>query len=263
MPKGTPRLKRLNILITDWKATLGVGWVAWLAKTLDAAVWIKAYDGDRWLNLGKPFANIAYELQQKGVDVGAWGYHYGRLGEENRLLECYFYHGDLPGYVGPLAGLLIDAEAEFERPGGMANAIRQVNRIKKSPIDVPIYYTSFAFPELHPSFPYAVFNELSGGHVPQVYYNHTGWSEPAVAVLQCVNQHYNRGLLVAGVMLPIYDAGPESGWRPTPDDFHQATLAATMFNVPSVWTWTWEQHWWRDWAALWHYRLLMEPLNAQ
>jgi hypothetical protein len=256
-------MKHLNILITDWKATLGVGWVTWLAKTLDAAVWIKAYDGARWLNLGKPFANIAHELQQKGVDVGAWGYHYGSFDEEKRLLECYFYRGDLQGYEGPRAGLLIDAEAEFERLGGEVNARWQVKLINGARIPVPIYYTSFAFPELHPSFPYGVFNDLSGGHVPQVYYNHRGWPEPAPAVLQCVNQHYSRGLQVAGVMLPIYDAGPESGWRPAPDAFHQATLAATMFNVPSVWTWTWEQHTWRDWTALWHYARLVAGLKAQ
>lgn len=256
-------MKRLNILITNWRAVWNLGWVAWVAKTLDAAVWIKAYDGTRWLDLGQPFAVIAHELQQKGVDVGAWGYHYGHPDEAKLLLECYTYRHGLRGYEGPRAGLLIDAESEFERPGGRDRAKIQVDRINEANLPVPVYYTSFAFPELHPGFPYGVFNELSGGHVPQVYYNHTGWPEPALAVLQCVNQHYNRGLLVAGVMLPIYDAGSEQGWRPTPAHMHQATLAARMWNVPSVWTWTWEQHRWEDWVALWHYSLLARGITQQ
>jgi len=256
-------MKRLNVLITNWRAVNDVGAVAWFANALGAAVWIKAYDGARWLDLGEPFCVIAHKLQQYGVDVGAWGYHYGGLGEENLLLECYFYRGDLEGYEGPRAGLLIDAEIEFERSGGLANARRQVDRIKASPIPVPIYYTSFAFPRLHSAFPYAVFNELSGGHVPQVYYNHHGWACPADSVIISLQQHHASGIRLAGVMLPIYDAGPESGWRPTPDDFHQAAFAAAASNVPSLWTWTWEQHTWADKVALWHHQLLVGAVKVQ
>lgn len=256
-------MKRLNILITRWQAAGGIGIVAWLARTLDAAVWIKAWDGSRWLDLGQSFAVIAHELQRKGVDVGAWGFHYGRLQEADRLLEAFFYRHGIEGYEGPRAGLLIDAESQFEGSAGEHWARRQVDRINASPLPVSIYYTSFAFPDLHPRFPYAVFNQLSGGHVPQVYYNHKGWPDPFSSVMSCINQHFSRGLLVAGVMLPIYDAGSEQGWRPTPDHFHQATMAAAMWNVPSIWTWSWEYHRWEDWLALWHYRLLMEPLTSQ
>jgi hypothetical protein len=254
-------MKRLNVLITNWRACGGVGWVALMAKALDSSVWIKAYDGAHWLDLGQPFSAIAHELQKQGVDVGAWGYHYGGLGEENRLLECYFSRGDLPGYEGPRAGLLIDAETEFERAGGLDNARRQVDRIKASPIPVPVYYTSFAFPNLHSAFPYAVFNELSGGHVPQVYYNHKGWPDPPTAIIQTVNHHAAHGLKLVGAMLPIYDAGPEQGWRPTPEHFHQATLAMAMCKFASTWTWSWEYHEWRDWCALWHYALLAKGIT--
>lgn len=254
-------MKRLNVLITDWRRAGGIGWVAWLAKTIDAAVWIKAYDGPNWLDLGQPFAVIATELQRRGIDVGAWGFHYGHPKEADLLLECYTYRHGLEGYEGPRAGLLIDAESHFERIEGFAWAREQVAAIVGARLPVPVYYTSFAFPDLHPTFPYDVFNELSGGHVPQVYYNHTGWPDPFSSVMQCVSQHYYRNLQLPGVMLPIYFAGLESGWRPSPDDFHQATLAARMWNVPSVWTWTWEQHQWRDWVALWHYSLLTRGLT--
>lgn len=256
-------MKRLNVLITNWRAAGGLGWVALVAKALDAAVWIKAYDGIRWLDLGEPFAAIAHKLQRQGVDVGAWGFHYGAFDEANRLLECFFYRHNLEGYPGPRAGLLIDAESNFEQAGGVAWARDQVNHINRINLPVPVFYTSFAFPNLHSSFPYDVFNRLSGGHVPQVYYNHTGWPEPAPAILQTVNQHASRGLKLTGAMLPIYDAGPEQGWRPSPDDFHQATLAMVMCGFETTWTWSWEYHQWADWVALWHYSLLHRSLTTQ
>lgn len=256
-------MKHLNLLVTRWRELPDQGFVIRMAKLLDAALWIKAYDGARWLNLGQPLAVIAHWIQQQGVDVGAWGYHYGGLGEAERLLECAFYRHNLPGYEGPRAGLLIDAESEFERTEGWAAARGQVDRIVAAPIEVPVYYTSFAFPSLHGPFPYSVFNRLSGGHVPQVYYNHAGWPEPAPAVLQSVAEHKKRGLALTGVMLPIYDAGPEQGWRPTPEHFHQATLAARIADVPSVWTWSLEYHDWRDWLALWHYSLLHRSMSTQ
>lgn len=256
-------MKHLNVLITNWRAAGGVGWVALMAKALDCAVWIKAYDGSSWLDLGEPFAVIAHKLQQQGLDVGGWGYHYGFSQEVERLLECFYYHHGLGGYEGPRAGLLIDAESEFETADGRLNAGEQVSRINAINLPVPVYYTSFAFPLLHPHFPYDKFDRLSGGHVPQVYYNHSGWPEPAPAILQTVNQHASRGLKLTGAMLPIYDAGPEQGWRPSPDDFHQATLAMAMCKFAGVWTWSWEYHQWRDWLALWHYSLLRRSLSTQ
>ena len=254
-------MKRLNILVTNWRATGGVPWVAWIARTLDAAVWIKAYDGGRWLDLGPTFAEIAHELQLAGVDVGAWGFHYGYPGEAERLLECYTYRHGLEGYEGPRAGLLIDAESRFEREGGEGWAHQQVQRIIDADLPVPVYYTSFAFPEVHPRFPYAEFNRLSGGHVPQVYFNHHGWPDPFSSVMRCVGQHHARDIKLAGAMLPVYDAGSEQGWRTTRPELEQATLAMCLWNVPSAWTWSWEYHSWADWTFLWHYSALLRSLK--
>lgn len=254
-------MKRLNVLITNWRATGGVPWVAWIAKTLDAAVWIKAYDGPSWLDLGAPFAVIAHELQQAGVDVGAWGYHYGYDKEVDLLLECAGYRHGLEGYEGPRAGVLIDAESEFESQTGQDVAEYQVDRIVQGHLDVPVYYTGFAFPDVHPGYPYDLFNRLSGGHVPQVYFNHHGWPDPFSSVMRCVGQHYARDIKLAGVMLPVYDAGSEQGWRPTRQELEQATLAMHMWNVPSAWTWSWEYHSWADWTFLWHYSRLLRGLT--
>jgi len=254
-------MSKLNILITRWRAAGGLPWVSWMARTLGAAVWIKAYDRDRWLDLGEPFAEIAHRLQEDGVEVGAWGYHYGHPGEVDRLLECcYYYHG-LEGYKGPQAGLLIDAEAEFERSGGQGKARRQVQRIIDAQLPVPVYYTSFAFPDVHSLFPYADFNRLSGGHVPQVYFNHHGWPSPADSVIRSCHQHHARNLRVAGVMLPVYDAGTEQGWRTGPQELEEAILGARMWNLPTIWTWSWEYHRWPDFLALRHYMDHVEGLT--
>uniref|UniRef100_A0A6M3LYE1 Glycoside hydrolase n=1 Tax=viral metagenome TaxID=1070528 RepID=A0A6M3LYE1_9ZZZZ len=254
-------MKRLNVLVTNWRAAGGVPWVAWIARTLDAAVWIKAYDGGRWLDLGAPFAQIAHELQSAGVDVGAWGFHYGAAVEVDLLEKCYTYRHAQEDYKGPRAGLLIDAEREFESGQGKNNAEYQVDRILDAEIPVPVYYTSFAFPEVHPRFPYAEFNRLSGGHVPQCYFNHEGWPDPFSSVMRCVGQHHARGIKLAGAMLPVYDAGSEQGWRPTRQELEQATLAMCMWNVPGAWTWSWEYHSWADWTFLWHYSHLLRSLT--
>ena len=254
-------MKRLNVLITNWRAAGGVPWVAWIANTLDAAVWIKAYDGGRWLDLGAPFAQIAHELQAAGVDVGAWGFHYGYREEVDRLLECYSYRHLLEGYEGPRAGLLIDAESHFESDQGFWAANDLANRVNGAGIQVPVYYTGFAFPDVHPGYPYAEFNRLSGGHVPQVYFNHHGWPDPFQSVMRCLGQHHARGIKLAGAMLPVYDAGSEQGWRTTRPELEQATLAMCMWNVPSAWTWSWEYHSWGDWTFLWHYSRLLKGLT--
>ena len=254
-------MKRLNVLVTNWQATGGVPWVAAIAKPLDAAVWIKAYDGGRWLDLGAPFAQIAHELQSAGVDVGAWGFHYGYNQEVDRLLECFTYRHGLEGYEGPRAGLLVDAESHFEGHPGEARAHNQVDQIIRAGLDVPVYYTSFAFPEVHPSFPYAEFNRLSGGHVPQVYFNHHGWSDPVASILQSAGQHHSRGLKLAGAMLPVYDAGSEQGWRTTREELEEALLALRMWNVASCWTWSWEYHSWADWALFWRHLALLRSLK--
>jgi len=235
--------------------------VAWIARTLDAAVWIKAYDGPDWKDLGPTFAEIAHELQEAGVDVGAWGFHYGGAEEADRLLECYSYRHGLEGYEGPRAGLLVDAESHFEGDRGKEKARYQVRRIIEAKLPVPVYYTSFAFPEVHPTFPYSEFNRLSGGHVPQVYFNHHGWPDPFSSVMRCVGQHHARDIKLAGAMLPVYDAGSEQGWRPTRQELEQATLAMCMWNVPSAWTWSWEYHSWADWTFLWHYSHLLRSLT--
>jgi len=235
--------------------------VAAVARTLDAAVWIKAYDGGRWLDLGAPFAQIAHELQEAGVDVGAWGFHYGGAPEADRLLECYSYRHGIQGYEGPRAGLLIDAEIHFESEFGHHWAKIQVDRINAAGLNVPVYYTSFAFPELHGAFPYAEFNRLSGGHVPQVYFNHHGWPDAFGSVNRCVGQHGARGLKLAGAMLPVYDAGSEQGWRTTREELEQALLSVRMWNLSSAWTWSWEYHSWADWALLWRHLPLLRSLT--
>ena len=156
---------------------------------------------------------------------------------------------------------MIDAESHFERDGGDAVARDQVQRIINAQLPVPVYYTGFAFPDVHPGYPYAEFNRLSGGHVPQVYFNHHGWPDPFQSIIQSAGQHHARGLKLAGAMLPVYDAGSEQGWRTTREELEQALLALRMWSLPSVWTWSWEYHSWADWALFWRHLALLRSLT--
>jgi len=129
---------------------------------------IKAHDGPRWFDQGRPWREIAAALKAEGLAAGGWAYLYGRdpAGEARLAGETVSYGGaDL---------FVLDVEAEFEGQPEAAEELCQRVREQVGP-DYPLYYSSFAITRYHRSFPYAVFERCCRGAAPQVYWNAFRW----------------------------------------------------------------------------------------
>ncbi|HHW41044.1 MAG TPA: hypothetical protein GXX19_07845 [Syntrophomonadaceae bacterium] len=154
-----------------------------------AGLIVKAWDGSHcW----SQFDQIVAPAKRAGLIVAAWGYSYGN---------------DIPGEIRAMeravsAGchwLVIDAEKEYEGDSGRDKAASLLKAVKSSSFkDVVLGYTSFAFPSLHPKFPYDIFSSNCNVALPQVY-----WGEfrmrPDQALQRSVREMRDYGLSVAPV----------------------------------------------------------------
>jgi hypothetical protein len=129
---------------------------------------IKAHDGPRWFDQGRPWRDIAAALKAEGLAAGAWAYLYGRdpAGEARLAGETVSY-GDADLFI-------LDVEAEFEGQPEAAEELCRPIREQVGP-GYPLYYSSFAITRYHRSFPYAVFERYCRGAAPQVYWNAFRW----------------------------------------------------------------------------------------
>lgn len=125
---------------------------------------VKAYDGPRWFSQGWPWREICRALKAQGLLVGGWGYHYGQdaAGEARLAVETATY--------GEADLLVLDVESEFEgRPWAAAELVERL-RVGLGG-RYPVYFSTFALPRYHRSFPFAPFVQACQGAVPQLYWN--------------------------------------------------------------------------------------------
>ena len=129
---------------------------------------IKAHDGPRWFDQGRPWREIAAALKAEGLAIGGWAYLYGRdpAGEARLVGETVSY--------GAADLFVLDVEAEFE---GQPQAAEELCRRVREQVGpgYPLYYSSFAITRYHRSFPYAPFDKSCDGAAPQVYWNAFRW----------------------------------------------------------------------------------------
>ena len=139
---------------------------------------VKAHDGPRWFDQGRPWRQIAAALKAEGLAVGGWAYPYGRdVAGEARLAAETVSSGRADLFV-------LDVEAEFEgRPEAAEELCRRVREGVGA--EYPLYYSSFAIARYHRSFPFEVFERYCRGAAPQVYWNAFRWP-----VQQAINWTY-------------------------------------------------------------------------
>ncbi len=129
---------------------------------------VKANDGPYWFDQGIAWRELAQALNAEGAGAGAWGYFYGEdtAGEAQRVIETARY--------GQAAFFVLDVESEFEgRPQAAQELCSQI-RAGLGP-DYPLFFSTFAIPRYHRSFPFEVFARHCQGAVPQAYWNAFGW----------------------------------------------------------------------------------------
>jgi len=132
---------------------------------------VKAHDGnpaddtpefrrqvDRALELGKP----------QGLTIGAWGYVYGpKFGDRQVDIEAQAIIDVLTWGVD---WYVIDAEIEWEQPGGGDAVHRMMQPIRQAHPNAPIGYTPFWNTRYHAGYPYREFSQYCNVVLPQVYY---------------------------------------------------------------------------------------------
>ena len=128
---------------------------------------VKADDGPYSFNQGRPWSEIAADLKSQGLLVGGWGYFYGQDPEAEA-------EAALETILASAALYVLDVEGEFKGRPEAAKALCQGIRQAVGP-EYPLYYSSYAIPRYHGSFPFTIFNDYCTGAAPQAYWNAFGW----------------------------------------------------------------------------------------
>ncbi|OAT84846.1 hypothetical protein [Desulfotomaculum copahuensis] len=136
---------------------------------------VKGWDGSRyWPQIG----SIAGPAHDAGLLVGAWGYSYGTdpRGEAKAAAQAVAAGADW---------LVVDAEEEYEKPAGADMATRLGTAFRNIFSGIPVGYTSFGIPDLHPEFPWDEFSRWCDAVLPQVYWGLFKMT-PEVALSRCL-----------------------------------------------------------------------------
>lgn len=125
------------------------------------SVFLKSSDGSRWW---KQFDQYAAPLKAAGLRVCAWQYIYGRdpIAEANLGARAVRAGADC---------LVINAEVEYRSKHTQAQ--RYLTQLRAQiGSKYPVGFTSFAYPDFHPTVPYSVFLGPGGAqwNLPQMYF---------------------------------------------------------------------------------------------
>ena len=201
-----------------------------------AHIVIKIADGAYSYNVDKTSGNdmalaVVQALQAENIECWGWHYVYGDdpLGEARKAIQRV---KDLN-----LAGYVIDAEAEYKKPGKDAAARSYMSAIRTALPSLPIALCSYRFPTYHPNFPWKAFLEKCDLNMPQVY-----WVEahnPASQLDRCIREF--KAMTPFRPILPTGIACNEGGWSPTESDATQFLNSALSFNLAGANFWDWEE----------------------
>lgn len=195
-----------------------------LIKIADGASWIYNYDYATKTDLVPPVRDA---LRSAGVKVWGWHYIWGNdpVGEArmaiNRMRTL-----KLDGYV-------IDAEAEFKDPSKKNAAIRFMTDLKAGLTDVPIGFSSYRYPKLHPEVPYDIFLKGCDYAMPQVYFEQAHNPEDQLA--RCAEQYY--ALKNARPLVPTGPTYQHGDWRPSADEIDRFMGKAKAMGLEGVNFW--------------------------
>lgn len=216
-------------------------------------VLVKILDGTWYYNL-RPYYDSAGNLQWAddllppmveafhSVGIQVWGWQYIYL--ENPALEgqrAVQRVSDLG-----LDGFVIDAEKEVK--GQPAKSQTYVDNLTKynGGVEVPVAFSSYRYPTLHPEIPYKTFLKVSQYIMPQMYWE--GAHNPGSQLTRCVSDYVKLSNLP---MIPTGSAYRRGAWQCTPADLVDFMDAAKMFGLPGVNFWVWNDSQIRAIPGLW------------
>lgn len=163
--------------------------VARARKNKVRTVFVKSSDGASWW---KQWDQYAPSLKAAGLNVCAWQYVYGK----NPVAEA-----NLAARAAQTADCIVtDVETEYK--GNYTAAQKYLVQLRAQiGNDYPVGFTSFAYPDYHPTVPFSAFLGPGGAqwNLPQMYFKDFGHRTPRVfkQSLQ-FNQIYQRPVVPIG-----------------------------------------------------------------
>ena len=218
---------------------------------------IKAHDGPRWFDQGRPWREIAAALKAEGLAAGGWAYLYGRdpAGEARLVGETVSYGG--------AELFVLDAESEFEgQPSATGGAEELCRRVREhvGP-DYSLYYSSFAITRYHRSFPYAAFERHCTGAAPQVYWNAFRW--PVAQAVRWTYEDYAAQGTPPQRLFPVAGLYSGRGVRyPAPVDVAAFAAEAARRGSPGISFWSYEHMSEEMWDAVGAIRTEEAPMSS-
>jgi hypothetical protein len=147
-------------------------------------LFIKSSDGSTWWN---QWDTYAAQFKAAGLNVCAWQYVYGKYPRTEARLAARAANSGADCIV-------IDAEVEYQNKYLQAQQyITQLRQLVGS--SYPVGFTSFAYPDFHPTIPYSVFLGPGGAqwNLPQMYFHAFKVAIPQVFLhTYTLNQIYQR-----------------------------------------------------------------------
>jgi peptidoglycan hydrolase-like protein with peptidoglycan-binding domain len=214
------------------------GSIASIAAQAHAAgvstVFVKSSDGST--NYWSQFSpELVQQLHANGLKACAWQYVYGTnpVGEANLGARAVASGADC---------LVIDAEAEYERRYGAAQAYIANLRTQIGPA-YPLGLAAFPYVYYHTSFPYSVFLGPNGAqfNAPQMYWRTIGNSVDTVyANTYISNRIYGR---------PIFPLG-QTYEHPSSAELVRFRAEAVDYGATGLSWWDWQETTASGWAAL-------------
>ncbi len=178
-------------------------------------------------------APVVSALRARGM--GVWGWHYVYGDDPKREAEAAIKRVTQLG----LDGYVIDAEAEYKRPGKASAARTFMQTLRAGLPNTPIALSSYRYPSLHPQLPWAAFLEKCDWVMPQVYWEQM--HNPDQQLARCVAEFANVALV--GHARPLAPTGAAYGagqWQATPDDITKFLNKALALKLPAVNFYSWD-----------------------
>jgi hypothetical protein len=174
---------------------------------------------------------VAAALRAAGLQVWGWQYVYGddwqgEAAAASRQAEAL-----------ALDGFIIDAEAEYKRPGREAIAARYLDQLRAETPGLPLALSSYRYPTLHPEFPWDAFLSRVDLNMPQVYWE--GAHDPADELARSVAEFDARAIRRPVVpVAPVYRKGD---WAPTAADICYFRVAAGRLRLSGWSFFSWDE----------------------
>lgn len=173
-------------------------------------------------------------LRAAGIQVWGWHFVYGDQPDGEAMVAIQrIKQFNLDGYV-------VNAEGSYETQSKRGAARRFMEQVRSAVgSDLPIGLSSYRYPSVHSSFPWAEFLQDCDIAMPQVYWVQA--HNPAVQLQKTVREYQNSSFFPTRTVIPTGAAYREGGWQPTVGEIQEFMLAVKQLNLSAMNFWEYSE----------------------